>query len=88
MASDIDQALDVAELARLLQAADPSVILLPPRTLKRVIKQDRDITGLGLQVPHRKTYVLSRDRLLDVLDDGGREAVLRGNAAALYGLAH
>jgi hypothetical protein len=25
--------------------------------------------------------------LLDALDDAGREAVLRGNAAALYGLA-
>ena len=27
------------------------------------------------------------DALLDALDDAGREAVLRGNAAALYGLA-
>jgi predicted TIM-barrel fold metal-dependent hydrolase len=27
------------------------------------------------------------DALLEVLDDAGREAVLRGNAAALYGLA-
>jgi hypothetical protein len=27
------------------------------------------------------------DTLLEVLDDAGREAVLRGNAAALYGLA-
>jgi uncharacterized protein len=27
------------------------------------------------------------DTLLEVLDDGGRDAVLRGNAAALYGLA-
>jgi predicted TIM-barrel fold metal-dependent hydrolase len=26
------------------------------------------------------------DTLLGVLDDAGREAVLRGNAAALYGL--
>jgi uncharacterized protein len=27
------------------------------------------------------------DALLEVLDDAGRDAVLRGNAAALYGLA-
>ena len=27
------------------------------------------------------------DTLLEALDDAGREAVLRGNAAALYGLA-
>ena len=56
--------LTLAELERLLRAANPGVILLPPRRLRRVIKEDRDIGGLGLQVPHRRSYTISRERLL------------------------
>jgi hypothetical protein len=56
--------LTPAELERALQSANPGVLLLPPRLLRRVIKEDRDIGGLGLQVPHRRTYTISRDRLL------------------------
>ena len=53
--------LGTAELQRLLSGADPSALLVPPRLLRRVIKQERGIPGMGLQVPHRKTYVVRRD---------------------------
>src|SRR6476646_7010556 len=56
--------LDAAEVRRLLRAADPAALLVPPRLLRRVIKHDRKLTGLGLQVPHRKSYVIGRDALL------------------------
>src|SRR5438067_11212522 len=56
--------LDAAELRRLLRAADPAALLVPPRLLRRVIKHDRHLPGLGLQVPHRKSYVIGRDALL------------------------
>src|SRR4029077_12969279 len=56
--------LDAAELARLLRAPDPAALLVPPRLLRRVIKRDRKLTGLGLQVPHRKSYVIGREALL------------------------
>jgi hypothetical protein len=56
--------LDPAELGRLLRAADPAALLVPPRLLSRVIKHDRNLTGLGLQVPHRKSYVIGREALL------------------------
>ncbi len=57
--------LTVASLERLLREADPGVLLVRPRLLQRIIKQDRGLPGLSLQVPHRKTLVIERDRLLE-----------------------
>ena len=57
-----------AELEEALRAADPSVFLVAPRILRRVIKQDAGVSGIGLRVPHRKTYVIRRDRLLAIVD--------------------
>jgi hypothetical protein len=56
--------LTVAELEGMLRAANPGAVLLPPRRLRRVIKEDRNLGGLGLQVPHRHSYTIGRDRLL------------------------
>src|SRR5690242_12245322 len=60
--------IDTAELQHLLQALDPAVLLVPRRILRRVIKHDRHLTGVGLQVPHRKTYVIDREALLKIAD--------------------
>ncbi len=60
--------LTLVELEGILQRTDPSVLLVPPRILRRVIKQDRGLSGLGLQVPHYKSYVLGRDALLRIAD--------------------
>jgi hypothetical protein len=60
--------LDVAELERRLRAADPAVLLVRPRILRRVIKLDRKLTGIGLQVPHRKSYVIDRAALLRTVE--------------------
>jgi hypothetical protein len=62
--TDRDAPLDLYELRRLLRTADPAAFLVPPRILRRVIKHDRKIAFVGLQVPHRKTYVIGRDALL------------------------
>src|SRR5207245_5516551 len=64
MSAVAEPTLDVAELGRLLQAADPAALLVPSRLLRRVIKHDRKMTILGLRVPHRKSYVIGRDALL------------------------
>ena len=53
--------ITLAELQRILSQAEPAALLVPPRILRRVIKQDRRLGGLGLQVPHRKSYALDRD---------------------------
>jgi hypothetical protein len=55
-----------AELERILTQAEPAALLVPPRILRRVIKKDRGLGGLGLQVPHRKSYVIGRERLLRI----------------------
>jgi hypothetical protein len=60
--------LTVAELDRRLRAADPAAILVPSRLLRRIIKHDRLMAGVGLQVPHRKCYAISRDALLAFAD--------------------
>jgi hypothetical protein len=56
--------IDVAQLEQALLAADPAVCLAPPRILRRVIKADRRLVGLGLRVPHVKSYVIGREALL------------------------
>jgi hypothetical protein len=57
-----------ADLERALIAADPAALLVPPRILRRVIKKHGGLTGIGLQVPHRKSYVISREVLLQIAD--------------------
>src|SRR3954451_17859801 len=58
--------LDLAELRRVLRTADSAAFLVPPRILRRIIKHDRQIAFVGLQVPHRKTYVIGREALLKI----------------------
>ena len=60
--------LTLADLERALTAADPAALLVPPRVLRRVIKKHSGLTGPGLQVPHRKSYVIGRDALLALAD--------------------
>jgi hypothetical protein len=60
--------IGAAELQKLLADVDPAALLVPPRLLRRVIKQDCDIGGVGFQVPHRKTYVIGREALLTIAD--------------------
>jgi hypothetical protein len=54
------------DLERILTGLDPGVVLAPPRILRRVIKKDRGLGGLGLRVPHRKSYVIARQALLTI----------------------
>jgi hypothetical protein len=57
-----------SDLERLLRRVEPAALLVWPRILRRVIKKDRGIGGIGLQVPHRKSYVIERERLLGIAD--------------------
>jgi hypothetical protein len=58
------QPIQLAELKEVLRATDSAAHLMPSRILRRIIKQDRHLTGIGLQVPHRKTYLIERETLL------------------------
>ncbi len=66
MSATLPDVLTVAELQRLLAQVEPAALLVPPRILRRVIKRDRELAGPGLQVPHRQSYIVSRDRLLQI----------------------
>ena len=52
----------------LVSQADPRVLFVEPRILRRVIIQDRRIPGLGLRVPHSRVYTIERERLLVIAD--------------------
>jgi hypothetical protein len=60
--------LTPAELDRAVQAADPAALLVRSRILRRVIKQDRQLTGFGLRVPHHKSYSIGREPLLEIVE--------------------
>lgn len=51
------------DLKQALAEAAADALLVPPRILRRVIKEDRNLRGLGLGVPHRKSYTISADAL-------------------------
>jgi len=57
-----------AEIERRVHAADHSVLFVEPRILRRVIMQDRRMTGLGIHVPHSHVYTIDRERLLIIVD--------------------
>ena len=61
--------VSLAELQRAVWSADPAALLILPRLLRRVIRQHRELSaGLGLSVPHRKSYVIARQPLLEIVD--------------------
>jgi hypothetical protein len=68
MSASVDVPLQSAELCRLVAEVEPAAVLAPARLLRRIIKQDRKLTMIGLRVPHRKSYVISRDALLNLVD--------------------
>jgi hypothetical protein len=60
--------LTFAELQRAVSAADPAAFLVLPRILRRVIKRDRRLAGFGLRAPHRKSYLIDSEPLLEIID--------------------
>lgn len=56
------------EMARAVRAVDPAAIVVLPRILRRVIKQHCDLGGFAYKVPHRKSYVVARETLLEIAD--------------------
>jgi hypothetical protein len=60
--------LSLAAIERFVADADDSVLFVEPRILRRVILQDRRITGLGIHVAHSHVYTIDRERLLMIVD--------------------
>ncbi len=60
--------LTVADLQRILRATDSATLLVAPRLLRRIIKEACDLSGIALSIPHRKSLVIARERLLQIVD--------------------
>src|SRR5262249_35505371 len=60
--------IGAAELQKLLSDVDPAALLVKPCLRRRVIKDDSELGGGGLEVPHRKSYTIHRDALLAIAD--------------------
>ena len=60
--------LMVAELEQALRMVDRRVFLAPPRILRRVIRQDCQLPGMTLRIPHRKSYAILREPLLKIVE--------------------
>jgi hypothetical protein len=68
MSTVTEPGLSLADLELLLRRADPAAVLVRSRILRRVIKRDCRLGGLGLQVPHPHSYAIPRDKLLKITD--------------------
>jgi hypothetical protein len=60
--------MDLAAIERALAASEARPILADARLVRRVIKRDRHLPGIGLQVPHARCYALRREALLAAVD--------------------
>lgn len=58
----------VSPLQQVIGAVVPNALLVDPRIIRRVIRLDRRLAGLGLRVPHDKNYTIDRARLLAYVD--------------------
>lgn len=57
-----------AELEQAVAAVDRSALLVPARIVRRVLRQDRQLSETGLKVPHRKTYFLPAAKLAEIVE--------------------
>lgn len=66
----LDQATDqtLKDLADAVHARDRDALMIEPWMLRRIIRLDQKMTGLGVQVPHWETYTIPRDKLLSFVD--------------------
>lgn len=52
----------------MVHRVEPSALMIEPRILRRIIRLDQRLPGLGPSVPHQQSYVIERDRLLAFVD--------------------
>jgi hypothetical protein len=64
----VEASVRLSEADDALRRADSSVFPVAQRVLKRVITQDLGLTGLGLNLPHRKSWMLTSSRAQQLLE--------------------
>jgi hypothetical protein len=61
------RAVDLLSVEERLARAPAAPVLVDPRLLRRIIKRDRAVPGIGLEVPHARCYAMRRDALLAIV---------------------
>ncbi|NQV23867.1 MAG: hypothetical protein HQ518_05810 [Rhodopirellula sp.] len=56
------------QAVRALREAEPAAFLVQARVLRRVIKQEWELPALTVQVPHRKSRIISRNTVIRYVD--------------------
>jgi hypothetical protein len=60
--------LNLALLQSMVYRVEPAALLIEPRILRRIIRLDQRLPGLGPSLPHQQSYIIERDRLLAFVD--------------------
>ncbi len=55
--------MNLADLQKILRAADPAAVLVSPRIIERVIREDCKLPNMYWNIPHAKSYVCDRHQL-------------------------
>jgi len=63
-----DAQIGLPDLQRAIGSVEPAARLVLPRLLRRVVRFHTMLPGMGLRVPHGKTYVISQSDLLEITD--------------------
>ena len=63
-----DSRLTRAALEAAIRSVEGRAFLVWPRVLRRVIREDRQFGGLTMRLPHRKSYIIGREALLEIVE--------------------
>src|SRR5688572_18981878 len=66
---DGHETLDLATLEHALRRAEPAAVLLPSWLLETLIAADRGLRGPLFSIPHDRSHVIERDRLVALVAD-------------------
>jgi len=66
--ADDDSRLTRAALESAIRSAEGRAFLVSPRVLRRVIREDRQFGGLTVRLPHRKSYLIGREALREIVE--------------------
>jgi hypothetical protein len=61
--ADVSETM-LTEIIGRFRASDPGLFFVAPRVMRRILRHELEISSPWVRLPHRKSYVIDRDRLL------------------------
>ena len=68
MTTSTRDAVTLTALNARLRTVDPSACLVESRILRRAIRYDAGISGVGLHAPHRKCHILNKKKIIECIE--------------------